>query len=71
MSITSHGQVLCTKLASDTNFLVNNDNAIDVGMEIIAWIFRTGYFIEAVDWTKFNADFATRTSFGMNNCNKR
>ena len=63
--------ILCTKLASDTDFLVNNDNAVDVCVEVVVRIFGTGYFIEAIDWTKFNADFASRTTFGMNNCDER
>ena len=63
--------IFCTELASDADFLINNDNAVDVCMEIIARIFRAGDFIETIDWTKFNADFTSRTAFGMNNCNKR
>ncbi len=63
--------ILCTELASNTDFLVNDDNAVDICVEVVARIFRTGYLIEAIDWTKFNADFASRTSLGMNNCYKR
>ena len=63
--------ILCAKFASNTDFLVDNDNAVDVWMEVVARIFRTWYFIEAIDWTKFNADFASRTTFGMNNCDER
>jgi len=63
--------VLCTELASYTDFLVNDDDPVDIVVEVIARIFRAGDFIEAIDWTKFNADFTSRTSFGMNNGNKR
>ena len=63
--------VLRTEFASNTDFLINDDNAVDIWVEVISRIFRTGDFIEAIDWTKFNADFASRASFGMNNGNKR
>ena len=61
------GTILRAEFAPDTNLFVNDNDTVDVVVIMFVGILRAGYFVETIDRTKFDANFAARTSFRMYN----
>ncbi len=61
------GTVLCTQLAADANLFINDNYTIDIVVKMLVGILRAGYFVETIDRTKFDTNFAARASFRMDN----
>ena len=57
--------ILCTKLASDTNFLVHHHDAVHAHVSMFLRVFGAWHFVDAIHWTKLDADLAARAAFLM------
>ena len=65
------GAVLRAELTPNANFFIDNDYSVDAHVAVLIRILGAGDLVQTIHGAEFNANFASGTSFGMNNGNDR